>query len=91
MAERLGQMIVEQCGWRDVAVRRVGNDQAQLVPNKGSWWIGISVFGAGTEMWAGRILDDGSYGGARAQSGKLFTSDHEGVIEAARRLRAQVE
>ncbi|MFF4408503.1 hypothetical protein ACFY1P_29665 [Streptomyces sp. NPDC001407] len=91
MAERLGQMIVEQCNWRDVAVQWVGNEQARLVPKEGSWWIGITMLGAGVQMWAGRIRNDGTPADPTTQSGQLFASDHEAVVEAARRLRAQVE
>ncbi|MEU5418848.1 hypothetical protein ACFY1P_34885 [Streptomyces sp. NPDC001407] len=80
-----------QCHRRDVAVQRAGREQARLVPSGGSWWIGITMPRAAVQTWAGRIRDDGTYADPTAGSRQLLTSDHEGVVEAARRLRAQVE
>ncbi|MEU1792136.1 hypothetical protein ABZ553_40940 [Streptomyces sparsogenes] len=90
MAERLGQMIVDRCGWGDVTVKWVANDQARLVPKNRAWWIGITV-GISVQMWAGRTLDDGTYGDPTAQSPQLWASDHDAVIDAARQLRDQME
>jgi hypothetical protein len=38
MAERLGRMIVDRCGWTDVTVQWVTHQQARLVPHSRNWW-----------------------------------------------------
>ncbi|MDW6064495.1 hypothetical protein SAZ11_49335 [Streptomyces sp. FXJ1.4098] len=90
MAERMGQMIVDRCGWTDVTVQWVAHDQARLVPHSRSWWIGITV-GISVQMWADQTLDDGTYGDPSARSQQLWTADHDAVFAAARHLREQVE
>ncbi|MDX3231873.1 hypothetical protein PV419_41175 [Streptomyces sp. ME19-01-6] len=48
--------------------------------------MGISV-----QMWAGRTLEDGTYGDPTAQSPQFWASDHDAVIGAAQQLRDQME